>query len=112
MERIRYPSLDRGPHPCGIDQSFRGGVMTRRATPPLVSKCRGRKGLPTPMPPPREVTGLHIPVVAFLNPFLALGWEFTHPATGEHREKRPAAKLKAMGAKPGWPDVTLISPEG
>jgi hypothetical protein len=39
------------------------------------------------MPPPREVTGLHIPVVAFLNRFMAEGWEFTHPATGEHRRK-------------------------
>jgi VRR-NUC domain len=67
--------------------------------------------MPVALPSP-EVTGLHIPIVSFLTRFLAEGWEFTHPATGEHRDKRTAAKLKAMGAKPGWPDLILISPEG
>lgn len=87
--------------------------MRIRATRSLVSKSCKRKSRSAPMlPPPLEITGLHIPLVAFLNRFLAEGWEFTHPATGEHRDKRTAAKLKAMGAKSGWPDLILISPIG
>jgi hypothetical protein len=64
------------------------------------------------LPSPLEVAGLHIPVVAFLARFLAEDWEFTHPAPGEYRDKSTATKLKAMGVKPGWPDLILISPDG
>ena len=64
------------------------------------------------VPPPLEVTGLHIPIAAHLARFVAPGWEFTHPANGEHRDKRTAAKLRAMGVRPGWPDLVLISPDG
>jgi hypothetical protein len=67
--------------------------------------------MPVALPPP-EVTGLHIPVVTILTRFLTEGWEFTHPAAGEQRHKRTAAKLKAMGVRPGWPDLILISPHG
>jgi hypothetical protein len=72
---------------------------------------RRRKALAAPKPPtPKEVTGLHIPIVAFLDRHIADNWEFTHPATGEHRDIRTAAKLKAMGARAGWPDLVLVSP--
>ena len=76
-------------------------------------KRRRLKAPDTPKAPaPKEVVGLHIPVVDFLNRFIAPGWRFMHPATGEHRDKRTAAKLKAMGAKAGWPDLVLIDPNG
>lgn len=62
-------------------------------------------------PAPKEVV-LHIQVATLLKQFLAEGWAFTHPASGEHRDKRTAAKLKAMGTMPGWPDLIFVSPEG
>jgi hypothetical protein len=87
--------------------------MKRSDTYPLVPKSCGGKGLSAPMLLwPLEIPNLHIPVVAFLNRLLAGGWEFTPPATGEHRDKRTAAKLKATAAKPGWPDLILVSPNG
>lgn len=62
-------------------------------------------------PAPKEIV-LHIQVASVLKKYLADGWAFTHPASGEHRDKRTAAKLKAMGTMPGWPDLIFISPEG
>lgn len=35
-----------------------------------------------------------------------------HAANGELRNKRTAAKLKAMGVYPGWPDLQLIDASG
>ncbi|WP_210482714.1 VRR-NUC domain-containing protein [Microvirga antarctica] len=58
---------------------------------------------------PRELN-LHIQVANLLTQYLADGWEFTHPASGEYRDKRTAARLKRMGTKPGWPDLILLSP--
>ena len=37
----------------------------------------------------------------------APGVVFFHPANGEHRDPRTAAKLKAMGVTPGVPDIVL-----
>jgi hypothetical protein len=62
-------------------------------------------------PAPKEIV-LHIQVATVLKQYLAEGWAFTHPASGEHRDKRTAAKLKAMGTMPGWPDLIFVSPEG
>lgn len=62
-------------------------------------------------PAPKEIV-LHIQVATVLKQYLAQGWAFTHPASGEHRDKRTAAKLKAMGTMPGWPDLILVSPTG
>jgi nicotinamidase-related amidase len=62
-------------------------------------------------PAPKEIL-LHIAVANLLKGFIAPGWRYTHPASGEHRDKRTAAKLKAMGTQPGWPDLILISPQG
>ncbi|WP_404292121.1 hypothetical protein ACD578_07800 [Microvirga sp. RSM25] len=85
----------------------------KRSSSLSTRKSRRPKVLAAPFAPAAfEISGLHIPVVTFLGRFIADGWEFTHPATGEHRDKRTAAKLKAMGAKPGWSDLVLISPAG
>lgn len=35
-----------------------------------------------------------------------------HSPNGELRDKRTAAKLKAMGVYPGWPDLALIDEGG
>jgi hypothetical protein len=71
------------------------------------SHVRAREAIPAP----KEIV-LHIQVATFLKQYLAEGWVFTHPASGEHRDKRTAAKLKAMGTMPGWPDLIFVSPEG
>lgn len=63
-------------------------------------------------PPASKELGLHITVAELLEWSVAPGWAFTHPASGEKRDKRTASKLKAMGLKPGWPDLILISPGG
>jgi hypothetical protein len=63
------------------------------------------------LPPPKEIV-LHIQVATFLKNYHAEDWEFTHVPSGEHRDKRTAAKLKAMGTMPNWPDFILVSPEG
>ena len=34
-------------------------------------------------------------------------WEWWHVPNGELRDKRTAAKLKAMGVKPGCPDIVI-----
>ena len=69
--------------------------------------CQVRRGRSAP----KEVV-LHIQLATFLRDYLAEDWEFTHPASGEHRDRRTAAKLKAMGTGPGWPDLILVSPTG
>lgn len=62
-------------------------------------------------PVPKEHV-LHITVARLLDRYLADGWEYTHCPAGELRTLKTAAKLKAMGVKPGWPDLILVSPEG
>ena len=46
--------------------------------------------------------------------FLKYAWPpdlpYTHFPAGEARDKRTAAKLKAMGLIPGWPDWQFILP--
>lgn len=58
-------------------------------------------------------TSFHISVVSFLK--LAVSPEdaiFFHPANGEVRDIRTAAKLKAMGLLAGVPDLVFILPNG
>lgn len=62
-------------------------------------------------PIPREFQ-LQVAVVAHLERRLNRGWAFNHPGSGERRDARTAAKLKAMGLRPGRPDLELISPVG
>lgn len=40
----------------------------------------------------------------------SIGLDWFHPANGELRDKRTAAKLKSMGVKSGVPDVIIITP--
>jgi hypothetical protein len=40
------------------------------------------------------------------------GWDWTHFPAGELRDPVVAAKLKAAGLKPGWPDWLLVDPAG
>ena len=55
---------------------------------------------------------VHIAIAGMLRAYLKDGWRTTHPASGEIRDKRTAAKIRAMGQNPGWPDIILVSPEG
>lgn len=71
-----------------------------------------RRGKRLPKLPAVKEHVTHIAVVHHLEYFGRPDWEWTHPASGEHRDKRTAAKLKAMGTKPGWPDLIFVSPEG
>lgn len=62
-------------------------------------------------PAPKEFV-LQIEVARLLDRYLADGWEYSHFPAGELRTLKTAAKLKAAGTKPGWPDLILISPTG
>lgn len=66
-------------------------------------------------PRPKRQTperALHIAVEQFLR----LAWPprlpYSHFPAGEHRDKATAAKLKAFGLRPGWPDFIFILPNG
>lgn len=71
-----------------------------------------RKGRKLARPPAPKEHVIHIAVVGHL---LARGdprWFWFHPANGEKRDKRTAAKLKAMGVMPGTPDLVFFAPDG
>jgi hypothetical protein len=53
----------------------------------------------------KEVTALHIPLVAMLRWCIRPDVIWRHVPNGEHRDKRTAAKLKAMGVLPGSADL-------
>lgn len=61
---------------------------------------------------PRHVSELsiHISVIDALRQFAAPGVVFYHAANGELRDKRAAAKLRAMGVRPGVADISLLIP--
>ena len=52
----------------------------------------------------------HIKVAQLLRMTLVPGWMWFHCPNGEVRDKRTAAKLKAMGVRPGVSDFILIAP--
>ena len=79
--------------------------MTAAGQPDLFTK-RVRK------PPPASEFSLHVMTADVLGRWISPGWIFTHLASGEHRNKVTAARLKRMGLKPGWPDFVLLSPTG
>jgi len=81
--------------------------------PPLLMLAEGRKPRPRRQPTirPREIE-LHMTVARLLRQHARPDWQWTHVANGELRDKRTAAKLKAMGTRPGWPDFVLVSPPG
>ena len=39
-------------------------------------------------------------------------WLWFHVPNGEKRDARAGAKLRAMGVRPGMPDLALVSPTG
>lgn len=55
---------------------------------------------------------LHKAVIKLLQIAGDKEWIWHHSPNGEARDVRTGAKLKAMGVMPGWPDLTLISPDG
>lgn len=57
------------------------------------------------MQPAKEVTSIHIPLVAMLRWCIRPDVIWRHVPNGEHRDKRTAAKLKAMGVLPGSADL-------
>lgn len=60
---------------------------------------------------PKEIV-LHLRLAGFLRAYIRPDWRWTHIASGERRDTRTAAKLKAMGLACGWPDILLLSPAG
>lgn len=58
-------------------------------------------------PPERELSH-HIAVADVLRRFARDDVLWFHPANGEHRDKRTAAKLRAMGVQPGAPDFVIV----
>ena len=81
--------------------------------PPLLQIMEGRPARPrkAPRERPKELS-LHVSIVKLLRDHGREDWQWCHPASGEKRDARTGAKLKAMGVKPGWPDIILISPSG
>jgi hypothetical protein len=82
-------------------------------TPPLLMLAQGRKPRPRPAPVirPKEIA-LHMAVAKVLRDHARPEWLWTHIASGELRDVRTAAKLKAMGVRRGWPDFILVPPIG
>jgi hypothetical protein len=58
--------------------------------------------------PAKEVTSLHIPLVAMLRWCVRPDVIWRHVPNGEHRDPRTAAKLKAMGILPGSADLEFF----
>lgn len=81
--------------------------------PPLLAIAEGHKARSrrSRMPAPKELD-LHIAVAKLLKDHALPEWNWFHVPSGEHRDIRTAAKLKAMGVKRGIPDFVLISPYG
>lgn len=61
-------------------------------------------------PPAAPEFALHCMVADVLGRWIAPGWRFTHPASGELRSKATAGRLKRMGVARGWADLILLSP--
>lgn len=57
--------------------------------------------------PERELSH-HIAVADVLRRFARDDVIWFHPANGERRDKRTAAKLRAMGVQPGAPDFVIV----
>src|SRR5262247_1592233 len=55
--------------------------------------------------PPAKETAFHIQLVSMLRWCLRPDVLFRHVPNGEHRDRRTAAKLKAMGVLPGSADL-------
>jgi hypothetical protein len=80
---------------------------------PLLMLAEGRKPRPCKAPQmrPKEIV-LHMRLAGFLRAYMRPDWQWTHISSGERRDARIAAKLKAMGLACGWPDILLLSSSG
>ena len=84
--------------------------MARERSLPLFPARGKPKAYAEPkVPAPKEFV-LHRAVADHLRVYAKPDWRWTHFPAGELREKRTAAKLKAMGLQPGWPDFLLLAP--
>jgi cellobiose-specific phosphotransferase system component IIB len=86
----------------------RDAIMPR-VLPLFAKRPKACKQAPTPGP---SETQIQIAVIDHLRYGAANGWKYWHTPNGGLRDKREAAKLRAMGVLPGVPDLVLISPQG
>jgi hypothetical protein len=81
--------------------------------PPLLTIMEGRRARPRKAPAlrPKEIA-LHRDVAKLLRAHCRADWQWFHCPNGEARDKRTAAKLKAMGVRAGIPDFAIVPPHG
>lgn len=81
--------------------------------PPLLQLIEGRRVRPRKAPRVHQSeTALHIAIADIPRRFCRADWLWWHTPNGEVRDPRTAAKLKAMGVRPGVPDLVLLGPDG
>jgi hypothetical protein len=81
--------------------------------PPLLVIAAGRRARPRKAPAPKQSElHLHIAIADVLRRFCRPDWRWWHTPNGEQRDVRVAAKLKAMGVKPGIADLLLLASDG
>lgn len=74
----------------------------------IARDVRARPRARAPAAKPERELPHHIAVADVLRRFARDDVLWFHPANGEHRDKRAAAKLKAMGVQPGAPDFIIV----
>src|SRR5580704_16149116 len=81
--------------------------------PPLLAIAKGIRARPRKAnaPRPKEIE-VHMAVADVLRRFARSDWRWSHFPSGEHRDVRTGAKLRAMGVQRGWPDFVCFSPAG
>jgi hypothetical protein len=83
--------------------------VSRAARQLNLFKSKRQRGVAPPPPLEFEVQCM---VADDLRRWAAPGWQWTHIPLGEERSAITGARLKRMGAQPGWPDFILIGPSG
>lgn len=81
--------------------------------PPLIALMRGKKVRlrKAPASPQKELSAIHIPIADLLKAAANPAWLWTHIGHGGFQLPPPtAARLKAMGLRPGWPDFIFLGP--
>ena len=81
--------------------------------PPLLLLATGRRPrLRRPeLARPKEIE-LHMAVAHVLRRQARPDWKWAHYPAGEERDAKTSQKLRAMGAKRGWPDFLLFDRSG
>ncbi len=80
----------------------------RRSSAPKAHRLSRKQRWPTPCSAQPSELQVHLTVVSYLRHCAAHGAWWFHPANGELRDARTAAKLKSMGVKAGTPDLLLL----